>query len=345
MKPHKTKALIKEKVNDLLLLGGYRSIKSISFWLTYLCVHHCDYCLCPDSNEVLGKERYYALMEEALPMGLTSIGFTGGDPALHPDLEEIVEHALGCKLTSVMLASTGFKLSEKLLEKWIKTGNSRFHIFITINSHIPEVNDLMRGPGGFDATVSLARQVKGLDGSCFISINVDKRNVSHFDRTADFIFKELDPQSLNIILSAPVGRYIENAPKLMLDEEEMNIYYSKLTEIIKKWGPQDKPIYHGTMVFERFNNCFKKHEVIVLPDGSITQCCYALSEDLLLANRSETLKKALSFSRRRGFLKAISPYTHDMPEQYDKWGFYDCYNCALNQYQYKPDRGYSITLP
>src|SRR3990172_4306400 len=99
------KNLLREQVYNYIPLVGYRHIQSISFWLTYRCVHDCDYCLCPGKSGFMEKKRYYAVMEEALPMGLLSAGFTGGDPSLHPDFEELLDHAMNCGLTHVALAS------------------------------------------------------------------------------------------------------------------------------------------------------------------------------------------------------------------------------------------------
>ena len=67
--------------------------------LTYRCPLRCVYCSNPvgwrDVPDALDGALWSRAFAEAAALGVVHVGLTGGEPTLHPDLEEIVAGARG----------------------------------------------------------------------------------------------------------------------------------------------------------------------------------------------------------------------------------------------------------
>lgn len=70
--------------------------------LTYRCPLRCVYCSNPvgyrDVREALDGAQWTRIFGEAAALGCVHVGLTGGEPAVHPDLEEIVRGAAAAGL-------------------------------------------------------------------------------------------------------------------------------------------------------------------------------------------------------------------------------------------------------
>jgi pyrroloquinoline quinone biosynthesis protein E len=79
--------------------------------LTYRCPLRCVYCSNPidfaSRRETLDGAAWGRVLREAAQLGALHVGLTGGEPALHPDLAEIVDAAHGADLyTHLITAGT-----------------------------------------------------------------------------------------------------------------------------------------------------------------------------------------------------------------------------------------------
>lgn len=67
--------------------------------LTYRCPLHCSYCANPinlgDPEDELSTEEWCRVLEEGRELGAVQLGFSGGEPLMRRDLEQLVEHAHG----------------------------------------------------------------------------------------------------------------------------------------------------------------------------------------------------------------------------------------------------------
>jgi len=98
-----------------------RPLKSATFLLKYDCNLRCSFCL----NDWRGKTRpndelTYSQQRETLQKmqaaGITHVTFTGGEPALHPQLAELILFARSLGMTT-LLQTNGTLLSDDFLAK------------------------------------------------------------------------------------------------------------------------------------------------------------------------------------------------------------------------------------
>jgi len=74
-------------------------LNQIYFYLTEGCNLRCRHCwIAPkyqsegDSSSALDLDLFKSIIEQAKPLGLTGVKLTGGEPLLHPEINEILEH-------------------------------------------------------------------------------------------------------------------------------------------------------------------------------------------------------------------------------------------------------------
>ena len=93
--------------------------------LTYACPLRCAYC----SNPVSVQQRaapldvtdWQRVIREAEALGVLQVHFTGGEPLLHPDLEQLVVEAHAADLY-VNLITSGVPLSRERLTRLQQAG-------------------------------------------------------------------------------------------------------------------------------------------------------------------------------------------------------------------------------
>ena len=83
--------------------------------LTYRCPLHCPYCSNPTSYPGAGDlttSEWRRVLGEAAALGVLHVGFSGGEPLLRKDLEELIVEARAAKLYTNLITS-GAGLDEK----------------------------------------------------------------------------------------------------------------------------------------------------------------------------------------------------------------------------------------
>jgi len=138
-------------------------------WLysNYHCNLACSYCLTESSprseRRQLTAEQMIAVAEQAKELGFTALGITGGEPFLLPWLPETVL-AMAGHLPLVLLTN-GTLFAGDRIERAAGLAHPDVALQISLDSHLPDVNDMARGPDNFAKVVEavprlLARGVR-----------------------------------------------------------------------------------------------------------------------------------------------------------------------------------------
>ncbi len=121
------------------------------FYTNYHCNLECRYCLTesrPDApRRSLDRELIETIATEAVELGFDSFGVTSGEPFLRTDMPEILE-SLGTRLPTVVLTN-GTLFTPRLLDRLTLLAKLPVAMQISLDSAEPDVNDAMRGAGGF----------------------------------------------------------------------------------------------------------------------------------------------------------------------------------------------------
>jgi MoaA/NifB/PqqE/SkfB family radical SAM enzyme len=139
-------------------------------WLyaTYHCNLACVYCLTEShprigNRRTLPAETLVALGAEARELGFASLGVTGGEVFMLPEMAEVLAE-LGALLPTVALTNATL-FTERLLRRLEPLAGVDVALQVSLDSPDPARNDALRGPENFAKAVAAIRELvrRGLD--------------------------------------------------------------------------------------------------------------------------------------------------------------------------------------
>ena len=140
-------------IGDAILAGELPG--RVWLYSNYHCNLACSYCLTESSprseRRQLTSEQMIAVAEQANELGFTALGITGGEPFLIPWLPETVL-AMATSLPLVLLTNGTLFVGERL-ERAAMLAHPDIALQISLDSHLPDVNDMARGPDNFTKVV------------------------------------------------------------------------------------------------------------------------------------------------------------------------------------------------
>ncbi len=153
--------------------------------LTYRCPLNCPWCSNPldfdkYKNE-LTTEEWKQVLRDGRSMGALQLGFTGGEPALRDDLEELVAYAEELGYYTNLITS-GIGVTKERLIELKKLGLKQ--IQLSIQSSNRDISDLLVGMEAYEHKLQLAHEIKALDFPLVLNIPVCRQNI---EQTEDML--------------------------------------------------------------------------------------------------------------------------------------------------------------
>ena len=110
------------------------------------------------------------LLDEAAAMEILSLSLTGGEPMIHPDIVEILDHAGGKNFLEVLVYTNGSQLDEKRRQAILRlAGNTRVRLHISLDAATEATfrsergGDLARVLANIDAFLEERERLPGKD--------------------------------------------------------------------------------------------------------------------------------------------------------------------------------------
>jgi pyrroloquinoline quinone biosynthesis protein E len=159
---------------------------SLIIELTHRCPLHCVYCSNPlelqaRQNEI-DTETWKKVIEDAAKMGVIQLNFTGGEPTLRDDLEELLAHGRKNGLYTNLITS-GVGLNEAKLAKYAAAGLD--HIQLSIQDSEARFANEYAGTKAHDLKVQLARTIKKFSFAFTMNMVIHRQNVSRLQDMID----------------------------------------------------------------------------------------------------------------------------------------------------------------
>ncbi|MCK5497737.1 MAG: radical SAM protein, partial [Gammaproteobacteria bacterium] len=153
--------------------------------LTYRCPLKCPWCNNPLNfdkykNE-LTTEEWKKVLREGRKIGSLQLGFTGGEPALRDDLEELVAYAEELGYYTNLITS-GMGVTKERLKELKKLGLKQ--IQLSIQSSNRDISDSLVGRESYDHKLQIAHEIKALDFPLVLNIPVCRQNI---EQTEDML--------------------------------------------------------------------------------------------------------------------------------------------------------------
>ncbi|MDO9542038.1 MAG: radical SAM protein [Kiritimatiellia bacterium] len=132
--------------------------------LTYKCNYHCRFCglteKIPDYEKQYGREfdtsQFKRMIDGLVDMGVSAIGFTGGEPLLRKDAVELMTYAKSKKRV-VHLSTNGALLTSAIIEALLNIKIDALNI--SLDGPTEESHDFIRGAGSFISVIANTRQL------------------------------------------------------------------------------------------------------------------------------------------------------------------------------------------
>ncbi|MDA0653788.1 MAG: pyrroloquinoline quinone biosynthesis protein PqqE [Proteobacteria bacterium] len=159
--------------------------------LTHRCPLQCPYCSNPlelerASNEI-DTATWLRVLDEAAAMGMHQVHFSGGEPTVRKDLEELVRHADENGLYSNLITS-GVLLDRTRLEALAELGLE--HVQISFQDTVAPNADRIGGyKGGHEKKIALAHMVRETGLALTVNAVVHRQNIEH---VPDFLDMAVD---------------------------------------------------------------------------------------------------------------------------------------------------------
>ena len=199
--------------------GSERNGPGKPLWLlaeiTYRCPLQCVHCSNPidyaNYSDVLTTDEWLRVLQEARTLGATQLGFSGGEPLAHKDLEVLVVEARRLGYYSNLITS-GIGLDEARLAALKKGGLD--HIQLSFQASSQELNDYIGGSKSFVRKLAMARLIKQYDYPMVLNVVISRYNIDHIEQILDMA-EEVEADYLELASTQYYGWAFLNRSQLM----------------------------------------------------------------------------------------------------------------------------------
>ncbi|MCU0955797.1 MAG: pyrroloquinoline quinone biosynthesis protein PqqE [Hydrogenophaga sp.] len=189
--------------------------------LTYRCPLHCVFCYNPTQHARLRDElttaQWVDVMRQARALGAAQLGFSGGEPLLRDDLEELVQeaHRLGYYTN---LITSGVGLTPARAQKLKDAGLD--HVQLSFQDSTRELNDFLSHTRTFDLKQKVARLIKAHDWPMVMNCVLHRHNLPHVRKIIDMAVA-LEAEYLELANTQYYGWAWVNRDHLMPTRDEL----------------------------------------------------------------------------------------------------------------------------
>jgi len=187
--------------------------------LTNKCGFNCWHCSkAYRQGEELRKEAWIQIMKDLQGIGVSVIGFTGGEPLLRRDLEDIIKSIDSRSIT--ILFTSGDGLTDEKAKSLKDAG--LFYIAISLDHYDKVKHNKLRGSDrAFDVAVqAIENSLKnGFYTALQLTVRKDFLNRKDMDKYIEFV-NYLGAQEIRITEPMPTGRLIKEKADIFLDKSE-----------------------------------------------------------------------------------------------------------------------------
>ena len=153
--------------------------------VTYRCPLHCVFCYNPldfaktERTDELSTTDWLRVLREARALGAVQCGFSGGEPLMRDDLEELIAeaHRLGYYTN---LLTSGVGLTKERAQALKAAGLD--HVQLSFQDSTRELNDFLSHTKTFQLKQEVGETIKSLGWPMVMNVVIHRLNIDHIDR-------------------------------------------------------------------------------------------------------------------------------------------------------------------
>lgn len=179
---------------------------------TERCNLACAHCAVPEEDSPveheLSTDAWRSNIDNLMAHGVSQVWFTGGEPTLRRDLDELVRHALRRGAERVVVVTNGTTLSEARARLWGEFCRSypRFALHLSVDGTDRASHDRIRGQGAWDRTMDGVSNLRRHGG--WVSVIQSTLTSSNIVGVSDLpkLVDAIGARGLHLFSLAQVGR-------------------------------------------------------------------------------------------------------------------------------------------
>ena len=244
--------------------------------LTYRCPLHCAFCYNPigfdhTENEI-DTAVWVKTLREARELGSVQCGFSGGEPMLRDDLEELVQEARQLGYYTNLLTS-GIGLNPKRARALKDAGLD--HIQLSFQDSTRELNDFLSNTKTYDLKNNVASLIKEYDWPMVMNCVIHRLNIDVIDKIIDMAL-DLGAETLELANAQYYSWAKLNRDQLLPSHEQIKRAEQVTAEYRERYGDRIRIIFVVPDYYEsRPKKCMNGWGNVFLtiaPDGRALPC-------------------------------------------------------------------------
>jgi MoaA/NifB/PqqE/SkfB family radical SAM enzyme len=289
-------------------------VRSIDVYVAYACDLRCKHCFLGDhlnhKNRFSGEQLRQLVDVAAREWGTEEITLLGGEPTLHPNVIEVVNHiqARGLRARLVTNGQKGFEL---FLRRF--TGATKPTVYFSIDGSEPTTHDYVRGAGTFERLIANIDRARDAGYPSFGIMSVMRCNAHDVLPTLR-LCGALGLQHVNVHYVTNRGYASEDSVLPLRDWQE-------LVQVIEQAEPLSNfavRVDHSLAKHAQYSGyCSVREEnnLMFFPDGRVFICAmffdvpgahaFVWREGQLLANRSLSTERGICREGSRSMCPAM----------------------------------------
>ena len=207
---------------DRTLTNNYGP-QRVSIELANICNLHCNYCLRSEEALYTHHAKFFnvdlltRVLKDAREIaGITRVGFTGGEPTLHPGFSEVIEAVADAGLTSSFVTN-GWHF-ERIWPAVLANRKSITSVAFSIDGITRETHDRWRGDGSFDRLVRAFSRCYRASLPFDVKIAVRRDTMEQLEQIAIFVAR-MGAANLSFVHVMPTSKS-EDDESLSLEERK-----------------------------------------------------------------------------------------------------------------------------
>ncbi len=245
--------------------------------LTYVCPLQCPYCSNPLDfarfrRQELSTEEWVRVLREARALGAIQLGFSGGEPLVRRDLEELIAeaHRLGY-YTNLITSTVGMDAARARALK----DAGLDHIQVSFQASDAELNDWISGSDSFEHKLAMARTVKALGYPMVLNVVIHRHNIGRMAHILDMA-AGLGADYVELANTQYYGWALHNRTALMPTREQLEEAEAVAEAYKRRFAGQMKILYVVPDYYaDRPKPCMNgwgKVFLTLAPDGTALPC-------------------------------------------------------------------------
>lgn len=244
--------------------------------LTYRCPLKCPYCSNPlqlrQYRDELDTETWQRVLADAAALGVVQVHFSGGEPLVRRDLEELIAEANRLQLYT-HLTTSGVGADETRLAQLRAAGLDSLQV--SIQDASPADNDLLAGTPSYEKKLQCIATGQQLGLPITLNVVLHRHNLNRLEEIIQ-LAEELDVEKVELAHVQYTGWAFRNRAALLPSRRQLREAEATVDAARQRLGNRPELLHVLPDYFQKYPKpCLQgwgRVYLAVAPDGAVLPC-------------------------------------------------------------------------